>query len=59
MDSEALIENIIKETDHSLDSIYEILGVKLDSDTGLIKSNNYEKRISLLKDFLSKYSLNR
>ena len=59
MNREFFIEDLIKRTPHSLESIKEILGIKLsdcsnDSDS---TSSKTEDRYLLLNDFLSKYSL--
>ncbi len=58
MNYEECIEKVLKNTNHTLKSLSEILGVQIDDLENKPSTNSaFNERISLFTDFLSKYSL--
>ena len=58
MNCEECIEKVLKNTNHTLKSLSEILGVQIDDLENKSSTNSvFNERISLFTDFLSKYSL--
>lgn len=58
MNCEECIEKVLKNTNHTLKSLSEIIGVQIDDLENKSSTNSaFNERISLFTDFLSKYSL--
>lgn len=58
MNYKECIEQVLKNTNHTLDSLSEILGVELkDLENNASCDSTLNQRMSLFADFINKYSL--